>query len=113
MAELGYVKSGYKDYILQREKESTTYIGNYVAIPHGTVEGKKEILKTGIVIFQYPNGIDFGNGNIAYFLIGIAARNNEHIDIISHLSDVIEDEDEVLKLKDEKNSEKLYEIFSF
>lgn len=113
MTGLGYVKSGYKDYILQREKESTTYIGNYVAIPHGTVEGKKEILKTGIVIFQYPNGIDFGNGNIAYFLIGIAARNNEHIDIISHLSDVIEDEDEVLKLKDEKNSEKLYEIFSF
>lgn len=113
MAQLGYVKPGYKEYILEREKQSTTYLGNYVAIPHGTVEGKQEILNTGIVIFQYPNGIDFGNGNKAYFLIGIAAKNNEHIEIISHISDVIEDEDEVFKLKDEKNIEKLYERFSF
>lgn len=113
MAELGYVKPGYIDYILEREKQSTTYLGNYVAIPHGTVEGKQEIQKTGIVIFQYPNGIDFGNGNIAYFLIGIAAKSNEHIEIISHLSDVIEDEEEVLKLKEEKDIEKLYKIFSF
>ena len=113
MTELGYVKPGYIDYILEREKQSTTYLGNYVAIPHGTVEGKQEIQKTGIVIFQYPNGVDFGNGNIAYFLIGIAAKSNEHIEIISHLSDVIEDEEEVLKLKEEKDIEKLYKIFSF
>lgn len=113
MSKLGYVGPNYKNYILEREKESTTYIGNYVAIPHGTVEGKKEILNTGIVIFQYPNGIDFGNGNIAYFLIGIAAKNNEHIEIVSNISDVIEEEEEVLKLKDEQNLEKLYEIFSF
>ncbi len=113
MAELGYVKPNYTSYILEREKQSTTYLGNYVAIPHGTVEGKQEIEKTGIVIFQYPEGIDFGNGNIAYFLIGIAAKSNEHIEIISHLSDVIEDEEEVLKLKEEKDIEKLYKIFSF
>lgn len=113
MAELGYVKPNYTNYILEREKQSTTYLGNYVAIPHGTVEGKQEIEKTGIVIFQYPEGIDFGNGNIAYFLIGIAAKSNEHIEIISHLSDVIEDEEEVLKLKEEKDIEKLYKIFSF
>ena len=113
MAELGYVKPNYTNYILEREKQSTTYLGNYVAIPHGTVEGKQEIEKTGIVIFQYPEGIDFGNGNIAYFLIGIAAKSNEHIEIISHLSDVIEDEEEVLKLTEEKDIEKLYKIFSF
>ena len=113
MAELGYVKPNYTNYILEREKQSTTYLGNYVAIPHGTVEGKQEIEKTGIVIFQYPEGIDFGNGNIAYFLIGIAAKSNEHIEIISHLSDVIEDEEEVLKLKEEKDIEKLYKILSF
>lgn len=113
MAELGYVKPNYTNYILEREKQSTTYLGNYVAIPHETVEGKQEIEKTGIVIFQYPEGIDFGNGNIAYFLIGIAAKSNEHIEIISHLSDVIEDEEEVLKLKEEKDIEKLYKIFSF
>lgn len=112
MGKLGYVNSNYEKYIFEREEQSTTYIGNYVAIPHGTAEGKNEILKSGIVIFQYPEGIDFGNGNIAYFLIGIAGKNNEHIDIISKISDVIEDEEEVLKLKDEKDFEKVYRAFS-
>lgn len=113
LEDLGYVNKNYEKFIFEREKESTTYIGNYVAIPHGTLEGKSEILKSGITIFQYPNGIDFGNGNIAYFLIGIAGKNNEHIDIISHISDIIEDEDEVLLLKNEKDSTRLYERFVF
>ncbi|MGL5191026.1 MAG: PTS sugar transporter subunit IIA, partial [Cetobacterium sp.] len=85
---------------------------NYVAIPHGTVKGKQEVLKSGIVILQYPDGIDFGNGNIAYFLIGIAGKNDEHVEIISKIADVIEDEDEVLNLKNEKNAEKIYKAFN-
>ena len=56
-------------YMIERENKSTTYIGNSVAIPHGTLEGKAQVIKTGIVINQYPNGVDFGNGNKAYFLI--------------------------------------------
>ena len=113
LADLGYVSKNYEKFIFERERESTTYIGNYVAIPHGTSEGKNEVLKPGITILQYPDGIDFGNGNTAYFLIGIAGKNNEHIDIISHISDIVEDEDEVLLLKNEKDFEKLYEKFSF
>lgn len=112
LEKLGYVEKGYGRYIQERESLSTTYIGNYVAIPHGTVNGKKEVLKSGIVILQYPNGIDFGNGNKAYFLIGIAGKNDEHVEIISKIADVIEDEDEVLALKDEKNAEKIYKTFN-
>ena len=112
LEKLGYVGKGYGKYMQEREKISTTYIGNYVAIPHGTVEGKKEVLKSGIVILQYPNGIDFGNGNKAYFLIGIAGKNDEHVEIISKIADVIEDEDEVLVLKDEKKAEKIYKTFN-
>lgn len=112
LEKLGYVEKGYSKYMQEREKISTTYIGNYVAIPHGTVDGKKEVLKSGIVILQYPKGIDFGNGNKAYFLIGIAGKNDEHVEIISKIADVIEDEDEVLALKNEKNAEKIYKTFN-
>lgn len=111
--ELGYVSKDYEKYIFEREAESTTYIGNFVAIPHGTSAGKAEVIKPGITILQYPQGIDFGNGNTAYFLIGIAGKNNEHLDIIAHISDVIEDEDEVMVLKDETNFNKLYDRFYF
>lgn len=112
LQKLGYVGKDYGKYMLERELISTTYIGNYVAIPHGTVKGKQEVLKSGIVILQYPDGIDFGNGNIAYFLIGIAGKNDEHVEIISKIADVIEDEDEVLNLKNEKNAEKIYKAFN-
>lgn len=112
LQKLGYVGKDYGKYMLERELISTTYIGNYVAIPHGTVKGKQEVFKSGIVILQYPDGIDFGNGNIAYFLIGIAGKNDEHVEIISKIADVIEDEDEVLNLKNEKNSEIIYKAFN-
>lgn len=112
MNKMGYVESGYEKYMLEREEKSTTYIGNYVAIPHGTLEGKSQVKKTGIVINQYPNGVDFGNGNTAYFLIGIAGKNNEHVDLISNIADIIEDEDRVKELAKITDVEKIFEVFS-
>lgn len=112
MSRMGYVEEGYYNYMLERENKSTTYIGNYVAIPHGTLEGKAKVKKTGIVINQYPNGIDFGNGNIAYFLIGIAGKNNEHVDLIANIADIIEDEERVLELAKVKDREEIFRVFS-
>lgn len=109
---MGYVEDGYYTYMLEREEKSTTYIGNYVAIPHGTLEGKAKVKKAGIIINQYPNGVDFGNGNIAYFLIGIAGKNNEHVDLISNIADIIEDEDRVLELAKINDKEEIFRVFS-
>lgn len=113
LSDLGYTKAGYNKFMQEREEMSTTYIGNFVAIPHGTTEGKSEVLNSGIVIFQYPNGVDFGNGNIAHFVVGIAGQNDEHLDIISNIADVIEEEEVVLELKDNLNAEELYKTFNF
>ena len=112
MSKMGYVESGYYKYMIERENKSTTYIGNSVAIPHGTLEGKAQVIKTGIVINQYPNGVDFGNGNKAYFLIGIAGKNNEHVDLIANIADIIEDEDRVLELAKVTDREEIFRVFS-
>jgi len=112
MAEMGYVKDTYYEYMLERESKSTTFIGNNVAIPHGTLEGKASVLKTGIVINQYPEGVDFGDGNIAYLLIGIAGKNDEHVDIISNIADAIEEEETVELLSKTKDVEEIYSRFS-
>jgi len=92
MIQRGYVEPYYLDSIFEREKISNTYLDNGIAIPHGTFEGKVYIKKTGIVIHQYPYGIDFENGNTAYVLIGIAALEDEHTEIISKIADIVEDE---------------------
>jgi PTS system mannitol-specific IIC component len=111
MADMGYVKDTYYEYMLEREVKSTTFIGNNVAIPHGTLEGKAEVLKTGIVINQYPEGVDFGNGNIAYLLIGIAGKNDEHVDIISNIADAIEEEETVELLSKTTDVDEIYNRF--
>ncbi|MCL2566792.1 MAG: PTS mannitol transporter subunit IICBA [Alphaproteobacteria bacterium] len=93
----GYVKESYVNSMLEREKLTTTFIGNWTAIPHGTNEAKDDVLNSGIVILQYPQGIDF-NGNKVNLVIGIAGKNNTHVDILANIAQVIVNEEIVAKL---------------
>ncbi|WP_320046760.1 PTS sugar transporter subunit IIA [uncultured Ilyobacter sp.] len=110
MIQKGYVEPFYLDSILEREKISNTYLEHGIAIPHGTSEGKVYIKKTGMVIHQYPYGINFGDGNTAYVLIGIAALEDEHIDIISKIADIVEDEKLSESLTTAIEVEEIYKI---
>jgi PTS system mannitol-specific IIC component len=87
----GYVLPGYAGSMLEREKLTTTYIGMGIAIPHGTGESKKEVLKTGITVLQYPDGVTFGDEK-AFLVVGIAAAGNDHIQILANLSTALDDE---------------------
>ncbi|MBW8383011.1 MAG: PTS sugar transporter subunit IIA, partial [Youngiibacter sp.] len=75
----GYVKEEYIEEMLKREEISTTYIGNDIAIPHGTENAKNEVLESGISIIQVPNGVDF-NGEKARVIFGIAGKDNTHLE---------------------------------
>lgn len=89
----GYVKEEYIEAMLDREKISSTYLGESIALPHGTIEAKNRILKTGVIFCQYPKGVRFGDeeDDIAYLVISIAARNNEHLNIITKLTNALDD----------------------
>ncbi len=106
----GYVKENYIEGMKAREEEVTTYMGNGVAIPHGMNEYKKEILETGIVIAQYPNGVDFGEGNTAYIVIGIAGKGDEHMEILSKIALTVQYEENVERLRNAKTPEEIIEI---
>lgn len=106
----GYVKENYIEYMLQREKECKTSIGNYVAIPHGIAKSKEEIMKSGIVVLQYPDGIDY-DGDIVKLVIGIAGKNDEHLEILGNIAEIISDEKEVEKLVQTKDLEEIYQRF--
>jgi PTS system mannitol-specific IIC component len=92
MYENEHVEEPYIENILDRESLGSTYTGKGIALPHGTSKGRIYIKKTGLVIHQYPYGIDFENGNTVYVLIGVAALEDEHIEIISKIADIIDDE---------------------
>lgn len=96
----GYVEPEYVDAMLEREKLTPTYLGESIAVPHGTIEAKDRVIKTGIVICQYPDGVKFGedDDDIARIVIGIAARNNEHIQVITGLTNALDDEAAIKQL---------------
>ncbi|WP_299998803.1 PTS mannitol transporter subunit IICBA [uncultured Cedecea sp.] len=96
----GYVQPEYVDAMFEREKLTPTYLGEGIAVPHGTVEAKDRVLKTGIVFCQYPQGVHFGEDadDIARLVIGIAARNNEHIQVITSLTNALDDESVIERL---------------
>lgn len=108
----GYVDLEYIDGMKKRENEITTYIGNGIAIPHGTSEYIKHIRKSGIVVVQYPEGVDFGAGNVAYILIGIAGRNDEHLEILSAIALVCQDEQNVDKLRNAGTKEEIISMLT-
>ncbi|MBA4603802.1 PTS sugar transporter subunit IIA [Thermoactinomyces mirandus] len=111
LVERGCVEPEYVDKMLEREQLTSTYMGNYVAIPHGTEEAKQNVKESGIVIIQVPDGVDFGNGNMVKLLIGIAGKGNDHLEVLSKIAIIISDEANVLKIVQSSSAEEIMSIF--
>ena len=108
LAKLGYVDKTYVDAMQEREKLVSTYMGMGVAIPHGTSQAKDTVKKTGIVLMQYPEGVDFGDEK-AQLVFGIAGIGDEHLDLLSKICEMLEDEEILETLKTTNNIEWILE----
>ena len=98
LVQANNVENGYLQGMLAREQQTSTFLGNGIAIPHGTLDTRSMVKKTGVQVFQFPQGIEWGEGNIAYVVIGIAARSDEHLSLLRQLTHVLSDEDTAAKL---------------
>ena len=109
----GYVSKEYIDSMLEKlEKESfATYVGNGVAIPHGMESGKKFVKNTGISYIQCPKGVEW-NGETAYLIVGIAAKDDDHMGVLSTLAELIEDPVDAKKLCEEEDKDLIYLKFT-
>lgn len=113
-------KELYKESVLNREKQSTTGIGDGVAIPHGQSEG---VQTAGLSAMVVKEGLDFksldGKPTYLFFMIGAPKDSGgAHLQALAQLSTLLMDEDfrnslihasskeEFLKLIDEKENVK-------
>jgi PTS system mannitol-specific IIA component len=87
----GHVSDDYIRSMFEREAIASTYLGNGVALIHGTRDALYLVRRPGISLLQIPAGVDFGGGNTAHLLIGLAARGDDHIDILSAIADLCAD----------------------
>jgi len=111
LVEKGYVEPNYIEKMLEREQLTSTYMGNFVAIPHGTEDSKPFVKESGISFVQVPQGVDFGAGNIVKLLIGIAGKDNEHLDILSNIAIVCSEEENIEKLVSAQSVDEILAIF--
>ena len=93
MLKSGYVSEDYTPALLERESKVSTYLINGVAIPHGAIEAKHLVVRTGVVVAQFPEGITWSEkGEVVKLAVGIAANGNEHLKILTQLTNVVMDE---------------------
>ncbi|EBC9527397.1 HPr family phosphocarrier protein [Salmonella enterica subsp. enterica serovar Kentucky] len=107
LAQAGNVAGGYVDGMLAREQQTSTFLGNGIAIPHGTTDTRDQVLKTGAQVFQFPQGVIWGEGQVAYVAIGIAASSDEHLGLLRQLTHVLSDDSVAEQLKSATTAEEL------
>ena len=109
LVDAGAVSPAYVDAMFEREKSVSTYMGNFLAIPHGTNEAKDTISRSAISVVRYDAPIDW-DGNEVRFAVGIAGVENGHLEILGKIAIVFSDTDEVEKLLAAPSAEALYQL---
>nr|WP_297461519.1 phosphoenolpyruvate--protein phosphotransferase [uncultured Halomonas sp.] len=92
LAEAGRAMPEYRHGLHAREAQSSTYLGSAIAIPHGTPESRDQVLATGVRVLQFPEGVDWHDGNRVHVLVAIAAQSDEHLDILRALTHALDRE---------------------
>jgi len=111
LVEAGAVDPAYIDSMFEREKSVSTYMGNYLAIPHGTNESKDTIKRSALSVIKYDSPIDW-DGNEVRFALGIAGYQGGHMDILSKIAIMFSDMDEVDKLVAARSADEVYQLLS-
>jgi PTS system mannitol-specific IIC component len=110
LLDRGAVDAGYLDAMHEREESVSTYMGSYLAIPHGTNAAKDHIMKSAVSVVRYPNGIDW-NGKEVKFVVGVAGINNEHLHILSSIAKVFTNKAQVAQLEAATTVEEVLDLF--
>ena len=107
----GAVEPAYVEAMHERETSVSTYMGNLLAIPHGTNEAKPSIVRTGLSFVRYDNGVDW-NGNPVKFVLGIAGAGDDHLTLLGQIAQVFMDTDQVAQLESAESAGDVLAILS-
>ncbi len=109
LLDVDAIGPSYIDAMLERENSVSTYMGEGVAIPHGTLSGKDSVKKDALSLLRFPDGVDW-DGNDVRLAFGIAARGNGHIALLSQLATVLLDPEKAEALRSATTIAEVYEL---
>lgn len=105
----GAVTDAYFSAMQDRERAVSTYMGNGLAIPHGTNDAKDAVLGSALSVVRYDGGVDW-NGESVTFVIGIAGKGDEHLEILSQIAILFSEEDDVAELREAATPDELLSL---
>lgn len=108
----GVIEPGYIESMKHREAVANTFLGNGISIPHGLPENRDEILKTGVAVLQVPDGVIWNPDEIVHLVVGIAAKSDEHIEILTNLTHVLDDPETVSRLAITQDAAEIVRVLS-
>jgi phosphocarrier protein FPr len=110
LASDGLVTAGYLDGLTAREAQGSTFLGQGISIPHGTPATRHMVQNTGVRLMQFPEGVDWGNGQIVYLAIAIAAKSDEHLHLLQLLTRALGEGDISEALRDATTADRVIEL---
>ncbi|PTF13700.1 PTS sugar transporter subunit IIA [Staphylococcus devriesei] len=110
LVDSGSVNEAYIQAMKERENVVSTFMGNGLAIPHGTDEAKGEVLASGLTLLQIPEGVDW-NGETVKVVVGIAGKDGEHLDLLSKIAITFSEEENVDRIVNAKSAEEIKQVF--
>jgi len=111
LLEAGAIDEGYIDAMFERERSVSTYVGEGVAIPHGTLAGKDSVKDDALVVLRFPTPVDW-DGNEVSVTVGIAAKGNGHIAILSQLASILLDPEAAAALRGATTTDEVYALLA-
>ncbi|MFG1968725.1 PTS sugar transporter subunit IIA [Nonomuraea fuscirosea] len=99
LVDVGAVAPSYVEAMLERERTISTYVGEGVAIPHGTAASKEDVKRDAICVVRFPGGVDW-DGEPVSLCVGIAAAGDGHVPLLAALADILLDPDRARTLRE-------------
>jgi mannitol/fructose-specific phosphotransferase system IIA component len=111
LTELGAVEPGYPEAMLERERSVSTYVGEGVAIPHGTDASRALVRRTTLGVLQFPDGVDW-DGQPVTICVAIAARGDEHVTVLSALAQILMEPEQAERLRGSSNVDEVFQLLA-
>ncbi|GLX01489.1 PTS sugar transporter subunit IIA [Microtetraspora sp. NBRC 16547] len=109
LVAVGAVEEPYVETMIERERSISTYVGEGVAIPHGTLAAKEAVHHDAVCVLRFPGGVDWGGERVTV-CVGIAARGDGHVRLLAELAQILLDPDRVHALREATRVEEVVHL---
>ncbi|GAA4627594.1 PTS sugar transporter subunit IIA [Cellulomonas oligotrophica] len=111
LVEGGAVEPAYVEAMLERERTMTTFMGNGLAIPHGTLDATDQIRRSAISVVRYAEPLDW-KGSPVRVVVGIAGVDGQHLEVLSRIALVFADTEQAQRVADAGTTDELYDLLA-